>query len=602
MTAFSASPRLGLSGGLLILVLSSAALAQPVELRRPTPELVAETPDDGATPPEQTQPDPDTPLRAQQPLVRDGIVIDVLESFNPDGFGPLDEKQGGLPTDLWRNVGWSVIRSLLPRVPGHTKSRAMRTLASRLLQSRAILPADKPKDESYLGLRADRLLAMADVAGALSLMQAVPAQDRDEAFSMTEIEALFFDNRNGEACARAAALDGRYRGTYWKQLEAFCLALGGNHVRAGLISDLLREREQQIELAFFAAIDVLAGRGSSEVNTVGAPSGLVLAMMRAASIGLPPTIAETDSPIVLRWIARSPNADLDTRLAAAEKALALGAMTSEEMVGIYGSLPFLDQELKAPVAYAQANWGPRGRALLVSAAIAQETPAAKAETLRQGWDIAREKGGYDELSRASAAVVATIEATPELIWFARNAARVLLAAGRVDAAMAWYSTAVGARGDSEEAEAVAADLWPLATLVRAANGEAPEPDQLDSWSEDIRRADGEEALAKTAALLALLGALGNELPPEAWQALLTGPLVDSAPALNAVWHNRLATAAAEKQVGETALLVTAAATAAGGGAYESSANAAAAVAALHRAGLRDDAMRLALEGAMTAGL
>ena len=56
------------------------------------------------------------------------------------------------------------------------------------------------------------------------------------------------------------------------------------------------------------------------------------------------------------------------------------------------------------------------------------------------------------------------------------------------------------------------------------------------------------------------------------------------------------------QVGETALLVTAAATAAGGAAYGSSANAAAAVAALHRAGLRDDAMRLALEGAMAAGL
>ena len=125
------------------------------------------------------------------------------------------------------------------------------------------------------------------------------------------------------------------------------------------------------------------------------------------------------------------------------------------------------------------------------------------------------------MSRASAAVVATIEATPELIWFARNAARVLLAAGRVDAAMAWYNTAVGARADSEEAGAVEADLWPLATLVRAADGEAPDPARLDSWSEDVRRADGEEALAKATTLLALLGALGNQLPPEAWQALLT---------------------------------------------------------------------------------
>ena len=599
MTAFSASRRLW-PGGLLVLALSSAALAQPAELRRPTPEIAPEAPAEAPPPPE--QPDPDAPLRAQQPLVRDGIVVDVLGSFNPDGFGPIDETLNGLPTDLWRDVGWDVIRSLLPRVPGRTGSGAMRALASRLLRSRAILPADKPEEESYLGLRADRLLAMADVAGALALMQAVPESDRDEAFSMTEIEALFFANRNGEACARAAAIDGRYRGAYWKQLEAFCLALEGNHVRAGLISDLLREREQEIEPAFFAAVDVLAGRGSGEVDRVAAPSGLLLAMMRAASLGLPPAIAETDSPIVLRWIATSPNADLDTRLAAAEKALALGAMTSEEIVGIYGSLPFLDQELNAPVAQAQANWGPRGRALLVSAAVARETPAAKAETLRQGWDIAREKGGHAELSRASAAVVATIEPAPELIWFARNAARVLLAAGRVDAAMAWYRMAVGALGDGEDATAVETDLWPLAVLARGEDAEVPEPARLGGWYEDVRRAGGEAALSRAAALPALLGALGNDLPAAAWQPLLAGPLVDGAPALSAVWHNRLAAAAADKRVGETVLLVAAAATAGGGTAYESSANAAAAVAALRRVGLRDDAVRLALESALAAGL
>lgn len=597
MTAFSASRGLGLSG-LLILALSSAALAQPAELRRPTPEIAPEAPAAAPSPPGQQ--DPDAPLRAQQPLVRDGIVVDVLGSFNPDGFGPIDQTQGGLPTDLWRDVGWDAIRSLLPRVPGRTRSGAMRALASRLLRSRAILPADKPEEESYLGLRADRLLAMADVAGALTLMEAVPEPDRDEAFSMTEIEALFFASRNGEACARATALDGRYRGAYWKQLEAFCLALGGNHMRAGLISDLLREREQEIEPAFFAAIDVLAGRGSGAVDGVAAPSGLLLAMMRAASLGLPPAIAETDSPIVLRWIARSPNADLDTRLAAAEKALALGAMTSEEIVGIYGSLPFLDQELNAPVAQAQASWGPRGRALLVSAAVAQETPAAKAETLRQGWDIAREKGGHAELARASAAVVATVEPAPELIWFARNAARVLLAAGRVDSAMAWYWMAVGALGDSEDAKAVEADLWPLALLAQGEDAKAPEPARLDSWYEDVRRAGGEAALSRAAALPTLLGALGKELPPTAWQPLLAGPLVDGAPALSAVWHNSLT--AADKRVGETVLLVAAAATAGGGTAYQSSANAAAAVAALRRVGLRDDAVRLALESALAAGL
>lgn len=582
----------GAVAGIAFAALAAAAAAQPVDLTRPTPELPPKGPSREATPPR-----PDAPLRAQKPLEKAGIVVDVLEKLSPDGFGPLDERGGGLPATLWRGLGWNAVRDLLPRIPGRTASAAMRALASRLLLSRAIVPAGKPEGQSYLGLRADRLLAMADVSGALVLMEAVPGQDQDEAFLKTRLEALFLDNRNGEACAGAAGAE--HRGVYWKQVEAFCLALDGRHPRAALIGDLLREREEGIEPAYFAAMDALAGLGTADIDSIGKPSGLLLAMTRAASLRIPTAIAESASPLILRWAVRAPNVDLDARLAAAEKALALGAMTPEEIQAFHAELPFLEREMNDPVAQARVGWGPRGRALLLRAAAVREMPAERAEMLRQGWDIAREAGGEDELSRAAVAVVATIEPRPELVWFARSAARALFAAGRIDEAMAWYGTARDERDGSEEAAAAEDDLWPLALLAGGGN-DAGLLERLRA-----RAAAGEkpaENAARTAALMTLLEANGAEFPPDTWRTLLVGPLASEKPALNPAWRRSLEAASAAGRTGEAVLLSLVAATAVDGRAYERSATAAAAARALRLAGLDGVARRLALETAMAAGL
>lgn len=596
MSASGASFRCNALVWLAAVALASPGAAQPLELTRPTPEIAEREAPEG--PPPEPAPQPE----AQSSPDRTGIVVNILEQLSPDGYGPLDVRQGGLPSDMWKGAGWPVIRRLLPRAPGPTASGAARSLSSRLLRSRAILPPDKPADESYLGLRAGRLLAMADVAGALALMQAVPASEHNEAFLRTRLEALFLDNRSGEACADAAA-GPRYRGTYWKQVEAFCLALNGDHPRATLISDLLREREEGIDPAFFAAMDRLAGLETTGVDAISDPDGLLLAMSRAASLQLPPEVADTDSPLVLRWVAQAPNVGLDARLAAAERALGLGVMEAEGVVGFYAGLPFTDEELRAPIGQAQERWGPRGRALLLSAAISRQSPVERAETLRQGWDIAGEKGGEAEFARASAAVVATIEPSPELVWFARSAARVLLRAGRIDDAMAWYRITVAERGHNAAARDAEADLRPLALVAGAAVGDGGGlPEGLRELLGGASRGGAAEAVAGGAALLTLLEANGHDIPLEMWREALDGPLASGGPALDAPWHRSLAAAAAAGRVGETVLLVAAAATAAQGRAYDHSGTAAAAVRALRRIGLDGDARRLSVESALAAGL
>jgi hypothetical protein len=601
----------------LVVVLPSIAAAQ-LQLRRPTPAVKA--PD---TPPpatgaadslqEDLQPVPTaTPSPvgitvAPRPLDGSAITVNRLESVDPDAIGLIGESQGGFAQNLWQGARWSLVRGLMPRIPAGNPSTVLRELAQRLLISQASVPVGKPLTASFVALRVERLLATGDVDNALALLKMTPDERRDEALSRTRIEALFFNNNNSGACNSIRNAAGEYSGIYWSQAQAFCLALSGEHARASLIADLLRERESEIEPLFFAAIEALAGSKSGKAPALKAPSALHLAMMRAVGFRFPAEIVQTGQALVLRAIALAPNADLETRLIAAERAHRIGALSGDEVVRLYLGIPFSKEELTGPISAAEENWGPRTRALLIRAAASQTVALAKAEVLRRAWELGRERDGYDEISGASVSVVAGIEPAAELIWFARDAARVLFAAGLTDKGLGWYSVALADAERIDEAREAEAALWPLAVLAEveaAVDRQQTVPftvERVRKWFDALRQADPQTARPQAIAFFTLLESAGRKLPPELWQAVLDGPFTASATALNTAWDQRLAAASSDGRTGESVLLTVVGAGDSADGKLVLS-DAVRAIAALRRLGLAAEANRLAVEAAMAAGL
>lgn len=633
----------------LAVILPSVASAQ-LQLRRQTP--VIETPSSTNTPVDPTIAAPGVPTGvptgvpagvtvAPRPLDGAGITVNRLEAVDPDAIGLIGEDQGGFPLTLWRGAQWSVVSGLMPRMPAGLGSPALRDMARRLLVSRASVPVGKPLDASFVALRIERLLAMGDVGNALALLKIAPDERRDEALARTRIEALFFDSNNADACKAVLNAIRDYSGLYWSQAQAFCLALSGSHARASLIADLLRERENEIEKVFFAAIDALAGAKGGESPALTAPSALHLSMMRAAGFRFPAEIVQTAQASVLRVVALAPNAALDIRLIAAEKAHRIGALTDDEIMRFYMSIPFSKAELSGPISAAEETWTPRTRALLVRAAAVQSVALAKAEVLRRAWQLGQERDGYAEIAGTSVPVVAGIEPAAELLWFAKDAARVLFAAGRTARALAWYQIAAADSQRIEEARDAEAVLWPLAVLadpitdtrqnaggensdgaenivVRPVGTNAVPVDaaRLRTWFDARRQADAQpdnqpdnQADAQTvsrqaAAFYTLLEATGRRVPAALWQSLLDRPFTGDAgggAGLNAVWTHSLEAASTDARLGETVLLATVGAGDAGDKSL-SLADAARMIVALRRVGLEAEARRLAVETAMAAGL
>ena len=393
---------------------------------------------------------------------RSGVDVVPLTPLGPASVGLMGEAEGGFGVSLWRGTKRGLVEALLPRLPVKTSSRAARALAIRLLSTRAEAPGGLSRGANMLTLRVERLVALGAIVTA-SRLAALAAADRvDQSLARAAVEASFLHNDNAGACQMVRRHARRFKQVYWRRARAFCLTLSGDSLRAGLMIDALRERAGNASEAFFALMEALTSGEDAEVESLPDPSGLDLAMMRAARARVPADVLSSDRPAVLRAAADSPNADLGLRLVAAERAYGYGAIDADTLGEIYDAVAFDADAMAEPLRSAEADWGPRGRALLLRSARAAGDDAARARLLRQGYDLAREKGGWDVLLAASVPLLQTMRPDPGLLWFAHDAVLGLLSAGDVARAQLWLDLA---EADEDRAREAKIRLWGIGRFV-----------------------------------------------------------------------------------------------------------------------------------------
>ncbi len=587
---------------------ASAQIAQAAQVGPPrqlTPPVRRTSPRPTASEsaPRRTQPPPSAlavPAPPPGTRVRREIDVVTLTAPDPASVGLIGETEGGLGVSLWRGTERALVETLLPRLPIKTSSRAARRLAVRLLTSRAEAPSGPSQGSNMLALRVERLVALGEVAAASRLASLAPVDQTDQSLARAAVEALFLQNNNAGACQRIRLDARQFKKDYWQRARAFCLMLSGDRLRAGIVVDILRERGGKTPETFFALMEALAGGEEADIKSLSDPSGLDLAMMRVANARLPADVLSSDRPAVLRGVVDSPNADLDLRLIAAERAYGYGAIDAETLGELYSSVPFDDDTLAQPMTAAETDWGPRGRALLLRGARSASAAAARAELLRQAYELAREKGGWDALLGASVPLLKTIEPAPDLLWFARDAGLALLSAGDVDRARIWLDLAAA---DSDRAREAMIRLWAIGRFVVPPGAPAAiDPAPFAAWLRAVKASDSEEGRAKAILLMSLLEAQGGTTEPGRWATLLaasgsiaggTGPDI--------AWRNALDEAADASRVGETVLIALLGLANARDGRADT-ATIHAAIDGLRRVGLSREARSLALEAAVANGL
>jgi hypothetical protein len=580
---------------------AAAQVGPPVQL------VPREQPQDSPAAPAAPNPEPAAPAPAPDAAASGlktgpgGIQYGQLGALDPSGVGTLDEGNGGLPNTLWQGSQLSLIAALLPKLAPST-SPALQSLARRLLASGAAVPEGAADGPSLLSLRVAALDRLGLVHDASALAQAAPGQVSDPAFLQASRDAFWLAGNTKAACGRLNAVPGPARDQGWDKANAFCRALAGEHEAASISVGLLRE-ENVTDVPFFALFAVVNGEGEIKLASLPNPPPLTLAMLRASNKPVPSDVLQGAPPATFAAVAGMSNATAPLRIAAAERAAAFGGETPADLAKLYAAQNFPPEALaKAPTA-AKANREGLGNALMYQAVVAEKVPAAEAEAIAAAFSLA---GGAKVpaplwLQRVYGPILFRITPGPGVIWFADTATRAYLAGNDVNNARAWASLGDTDRVLAAPGQPPAGTL--LGRLMALADKEATPPDgpTLAAWYKAAEAVDGAERDARTALFYALLEALGQPVPADAWQAIAGGAAATSGTLPSPIVLHGLSAAANAGRLGETALYALLA-FGDGGPATADATTLSAVIAALRKVGLEADARAIAVEAALGHGL
>lgn len=594
MTAFRAdvAPMAALLAAFVVGFLPFAATAQQNQPLR-------------LTPPKQVQPVENQPASATTESPKTvtiggpDVKIDQLQSVDPDAAGTLAPAQGGFGLNMWQGTGRALVEKLLPRLPVGVASPTMRNLMRRLLLSTAAAPAGKGSGTvpSLVALRVELLAKMGDQVAVNSLLGAVPGRNTNPGLLKLEADALFLANDNARACALAAAHIREQKDVFWQKAFAFCQALADEKNKAQFGVSLLNELGTN-DAIYFKLMDRLLG-GNAPIESLSNPQPLHLAMARAAKVQLPKDVVEAGNTGVLRAIAVSPNAPVEVRLEAAERAELAGALPTDALRQLYMSVSFSAKDLANPLSKAEAESGPLSRALLYRTSLTQNVPSAQAEPVARAFALARRGGRFPSAARVFQPVLQRLPPSAELAWLAPDAIRAALMNNDQGMVKTWIGLLRASALFNKESAAHLAQVMPMVRLAGSPEAAAWKESDLQAWWEATQ--DAERPRGQAATLFALLAATGDLVPPTMWEALIdASERTTIAMPTPALWF-KLESAARAGRVGET-VLIALLALGEGGTVQTDPIIAAKVLEALGTVGLKDDVRAMALETAVAAGL
>ncbi len=371
------------------------------------------------------------PLPQQQPGLGEGertvMRDDLLPVMAGDG--------SGLPYELWQGMTLETIEKAIATLEIPPRSPALHALFRRLITSDVPPPRGGASDSRFTAVRVEALdrsglideasVLLAKEGGAegdpvlvlLTARTAIARGDRDA--GCRDVQAM-----NAGAASLPASLKGQSI-----LVRAYCAAVGGKRESAQLQVALARDEGVE-ESAGLDAIDAIATGGKPVIGKgqrVGPVDWRILELGGAVDARV---LLETAGPGVLAIISRDTATEPATRLAAAERAAQLNAISPADLAQAYRTF-----------AGGEAAEGPAGAAVqhaaLFQSAEDEKTPLKKARLIRSFLDEARRAGLYWPALQMIAPAAAAIPRVPEIGWFAETAIETAMATGDFTGVRSW---------------------------------------------------------------------------------------------------------------------------------------------------------------------
>lgn len=402
--------------------------------------------------------------------------------------GVLGADEGGLPAGSLVRQPANLVKAVLDGNKGPMVSRWGHILVRRALASRLDAPAGmNPAD--FAASRAALLVRLGEGEAARALVQDVDAGNYTPSLTQAALDAYAFTADVTGVCPIIAVHGGVRKDVDWRVLRSLCAAFQGDG-SAGMAQLNQLERSgawPQIDMLLAKKYAGAAGKARQAVKIEWDKVEGMTPWRYALSIGVglepPANLMRDAGPRYSLVAATAPMLPLATRAAAADRAAAVGVLSSAAMVDLYSQIYALDD--------ITGEWSDRADSL--RAAYVGETPANRMDAIRALWD-----GGADAQARYSRQVLTAYAAArlPVEGAFDEHASDLvasMLAAGLDRNALRW------------QPRAPSGSLAWAQLVLAAPQGQAVGGGALD----DFYDADPSDGHRKSRFLLAGLAGLGR---------------------------------------------------------------------------------------------
>lgn len=477
--------------------------APPRVLGAPQPDDTAQQLDDATTVPAK-------PTVLGKDRV-DAVMVAPLGSSEGAAVGTLDDSNGGLGAGIWSGTDRGTAESLLSEAPIANPQKMLRDLGRRLLLTKADAPVGAA-DHAFITARIRKLLeaGFIDEAGALA---AEASLKDDEDFARAQADALLYANRSDLVCTDATSTRLSSSEPFWIELRAYCYAVAGDGDTLDLTRSVM-DAQGLTDPAFNILLDDVRNQKKRDPGDITAPTSLHLFLLRQTGQKISPALAQQLGPAASLLSMRDAKNSADARLAAAENALATGAITPEELTMLASAQMFAADQLSHALDTASNMPFLAGQALLRQAAMRENDPSRKVQLVYQALLTGEQKGMLAIAATLQHAPAASIKPIPAMRPMADMFARALMLAGDADAAERWYAIL-----DPKTDGAMVAKFQAELNLVAGNPARSADAQKALGYFAKQIPAPGAPALtaeqANAALVLGIYDTLKEPMPPEA---------------------------------------------------------------------------------------
>lgn len=488
------------------------------------------------------------------------IQINQLEAPDLDSIGNLGDTDGGFGVTAWQGLSVREAVALVDGLPRPIGFVTLRDLIARLLSSNA----PPPESRSDAGLpaggftlkRLHALMALGAHDAARGLLNFVPGREDDQAFAQLGARLDLLEGAFLQVCGKAGIGERASSEVFWQRLLILCQALAGAQGEAELGLSLMQEIGHG-DVVFEQLMAALMDQSPAELDRVIRSDALHIALFRLSEsiLGDRAVASFGDAPPdVQQALLVSPHLPADLRTTILMAMARSGALEPHLLRLFFEEQTFDEIQRASPISKANNLAGLEALALLYQASLAQQVDAARAEAVSQALLRARAEGLHAATAAAFLPVVKNIPPRTDLVWFADDAATVLIQAGELSLAQAWISLLRSASLlDSE----VSMTLYRLAPLIHLSGlGQASTlVEDIKNWWAIESDASGVSGSRKRAAMLfTLLDALDPGRSAPLWAVI--GGRAGTRGGIGTdigLWH-RLSTAGQARNTGQAVLL------------------------------------------------